>query len=100
MWTQPELFDWDDPDVFIKPQKKRVKRVIDYDALYKMFLAGPVRFRDIELATGIRHNEIAQVITTLSLRYPIYELKRGVYKLYGDEEYGTGINKSLVKEEK
>lgn len=97
MWTQPELFNWNDPDVFIKPKRK--KRVIDYDALYQLFLQGPVRFSDIEQVTGMKHNAIAQVITSLSLRYPIYELKRGVYKLYGDDDYGDGINKSLIKKD-
>lgn len=97
---QPELFNWNDPDVFIRPQKKRkVKKPVDYDALYKLFLAGPVRFKDIEEASGVSHNAVAQVITTLSLRYPIYEVKRGTYKLLGIEEYGDGIKHSLLSED-
>lgn len=97
---QPELFDWTSPDCFIKPQKKRkVKKPVDYDALYKLFLAGPVRFKDIEEASGVSHNAVAQVITTLSLRYPIYEVKRGTYKLLGTEEYGDGIKHSLLSED-
>lgn len=97
MWYQPELFDWNDPDIFLKPQQaKRTRKPVDYDKLYELFVRGPVRFRDIEEATGVSHNAVAQVITTLSLRYPIYEVKRGVYKLYGDEEYGDGIKRSLL----
>lgn len=85
MWYQQELFDWNSPDCFIKPKKK--KRVIDYEELYRLFLTGPVTFNQIEQVTGVSHNGVAQVITTLSLRYPIYELQRGVYKLYGDDDY-------------
>lgn len=101
MWFQPELFNWEDPDVFlpILPKRKRTRVPVDYDSLYKLFLAGPVRFRDIEEASGVSHNAVAQVITTLSLRYPIYEVKRGVYKLYGDEEYGDGIKKHIADED-
>lgn len=100
MWYQPELFDWNDPDVFIKPQPpKRTRKNVDYEMLHEMLVRGPVRFRDIEEATGVSHNAVAQVITTLSLRYPIYEVKRGVYKLYGDEEYGNGIKRSLIEED-
>lgn len=96
---QPELFDWTSPDCFIKSQKKRARKPVDYEALYQLFLRGPVRFKDIEEVTGVSHNAVAQVITTLSLRYPIYELKRGLYKLYGAEEYGDGIKHSLLKED-
>ena len=102
MWTQPELFDWNDPECFLPKVTVKVKRTrknIDYDSLYNLFLAGPVRFKDIEQATGVSHNAVALVITTLSLRYPIYELKRGVYKLATDEDYGNGIKRSLVQNE-
>lgn len=94
MWYQQELFDWNDPDVFIKPKKKR--KNVDYDDLYRMFLQGPVTFNDIETRTGVSHNGVAQVITTLSLKFPIYEVKRGVYKLYGPDDYGDGINRSKL----
>lgn len=98
---QPELFDWNAPDAFLgmKPKKKKTRKAVDYEALYELFKKGPVHWHDIEVASGVSHSTVAQVITTLSLRYPIYELKRGVYKLYGDEEYGDGIKKSLLNEE-
>lgn len=98
MWYQPELFDLNDPNTFIKPKsQKRTRKAIDYEALFQQLFADhkPVRFRDIEEASGVSHNAVAQVINTLSLRYAIYEVKRGVYKLYGDEEYGDGINKHV-----
>lgn len=97
MVQQLELFDWNDPDVFIKPRKK--KRVeVDYDELYKLLLAGPLTFRQIEEITGVKHCGVAQVITTLSLRYPVWSPKRGVYKLYDEEDYGNGIKRSLLNE--
>lgn len=37
---QPELFDWNSPDCFIKSHKKRVKKPVDYDALYQLFCRG------------------------------------------------------------
>lgn len=98
-WRQQDLFNIEDPGMFIPIKKRRTRKPVDYEALYKLFLAGPVRFKEIEEATGVSHNAVAQVITTLSLRYPIYEVKRGLYKLYGDEEYGDGIKKYLNYEQ-
>lgn len=97
MILQPELFDWNDPDVFIKPKKKR--KPVDYDMLYELLLAGPLTFRQIEEVTGVSHCGVAQVITTLSLRYPIWSPKRGVYKLCEDSDYGNGIKRSLLENE-
>ena len=71
--------------------------LVDYDMLYKMLLAGPVTFKMIEEATGVSHNGVAQVITTLSLRYPVWSPKRGIYKLCEASDYGDGIKRSLVK---
>ena len=88
---QPELFNWQDPDVFIQnPPKKRKRQPVDYDAIYKeLFLKGEVTFKQIEDFTGVSHNAVAQVITTLCLRYPIYDVRRGVYKLCEDSDYKT-----------
>lgn len=94
MILQPELFDWNDPDVFIKPKKKR--KAVDYEELYNLLLQGPLTFRQIEEVTGVSHCGVAQVITTLSLRYPIWSPKRGVYKLCESSDYGDGIKRSLV----
>ena len=77
-WYQQEFdFTFDTP----KPKTRRKRVPVDYDQLYQLFLRGPVTFRDIEEATGVSHNGVAQVITTLSLKYPIWSPKRGVYKL-------------------
>lgn len=94
---QLELFDWNDPDVFIKPKRKK-RRLVDYDQLYQMLLTGPITFKDIERVTGVSHCGVAQVITTLSIRYPLWSPKRGVYKLCEDDDY-PGIKRSLLQEE-
>lgn len=88
-WYQQEFeFEYSAPEE--KPvKKKRTRKPVDYDALYKLFLAGPVTFRQIEEATGVSHNAVAQVITTLSIMYPIWNPKRGVYKLLTEDDYGT-----------
>lgn len=95
MWYQPELFNWNDPNVFIKNKKKR--KVVDYEKLYEVLSQGPITFKKIQEVAGVSKNSVAQIITTLSLRYPLYEVKRGVYKLYSDEEYGDGIKRSLLQ---
>lgn len=97
---QQWLFDPEDPDSYIpikKPKKK--KQPVNYEELYQRLLQGPLSFHDIEEITGVAHCGVAQVITTLSLRYPVYSPSRGIYKLYGDEEYGDGIKKSPLLEE-
>lgn len=91
MELQPELFDCNDPNIF----KWNKKKVIDYEKIYQLFLKGPVTFKQIQEAVNVSYNEVAQVITTLTFKYPIYELKHGVYKLYGDDDYGDGIKKHL-----
>lgn len=59
-------------------------------------MRGPVTFRDIEEATGVSHNGVAQVITTLSLKYPIWSPKRGVYKLYDDDDYNSNGRRGMT----
>ncbi|MCQ2611850.1 MAG: hypothetical protein MJ169_08900 [Treponema sp.] len=89
-WKQPELFDWDAPDVFIPviQKKKKVKKPVDYEKLYQLFCEKKtLTFAEIEAASGVSHNAVAQVITTLSLRYPICDIKRGVYMLCDASDY-------------
>lgn len=96
---QPELFDWNDPAVFIPVKKvKRQRKYIDYDQLYKLLLEGPLTFRQIEEITGVSHCGVAQVITTLTLKYPVWSPKRGVYKLCEDTDY-NGIKRRLLENE-
>lgn len=60
---------------------------VDYDLLYKRLLQGPVTFAEIEEMTGAKHNAVAQIITTLCLRYPVWSPQRGVYKLCEESDY-------------
>lgn len=90
-WYQPELFDWNDPEIFLdySRKKKRKKKIpVDYDYLYSLFLQKKIlTFAEIEEASGVSHNAVSQVITTLSLRFPICDIKRGVYMLCTREDY-------------
>lgn len=92
-WYQQE-FDFEFTPVKIAPKRKKV----DYKALYKELCKGPLSFAQIEALSGVPHNGVAQVITTLSLHYPVYEVSRGIYKLYGDDDYGDGINRDALRE--
>lgn len=90
-WYQQE-FDFDYP----KPEKK--KRNINYDLIIAELKKGPLSFTQIQQLAGVAHAGVAQVITTISLHYPLYEADYGLYKLYGDDDYGDGINHDALKE--
>lgn len=77
------------------PEKPRKKKV-DYDLIYREMQKRPLSFSQIEALSGVCHSGVAQVITTLSLHYPVYEVSRGLYKLYGDDDYGDGINHAAL----
>ena len=77
------FFFYDSPKTKIKGQRTEP----DYEMLYERFKEGPVTFREIEKLTGVAHSGVAQVITTLSIRYPIWSPKRGTYKLIEDKDY-------------
>lgn len=80
-----------------RPKKKKKK--VDYVSIYEALKSGPLSFSQIEAMSGVAHSGVAQVITTLSLRYPVYEYRRGLYKLYGDDDYGDGINHAALPKE-
>ncbi len=92
-WYQQEFsFEFD----AVPKKKKKVK--VDYKLIYnEMKQHGPLTFSQIEALAGVNHSGVSQVITTLSLHYPVYEVKRGLYKLYGDDDYGDGINHNALK---
>ena len=72
---------------FEEKQQKKKKLVVDYDYLYQKLLEGPLRSKDIEEITGVSHSGVFQIITTLSINYPIWSPSRGVYKLIEDSDY-------------
>jgi hypothetical protein len=41
----------------------------------------------IMMYTGCSRKGVEQIITTLSLKYPLYEKARGMYALLKDEDY-------------
>lgn len=82
MWVQLEFqFDF-----------RKTKKKVDYDLLVEELRKGPLTFTQIQAIAGIKRADVAQTITTLSLHYPIYEVRRGLYKLSTAEDYGDGIN--------
>jgi len=90
-WYQQE-FEFD----FSVPKKKRKK--VDYKLLIAELKKGPLTFSQIQALAGVSRAGVAQVITTLSLHYPVYEVTWGIYKLYGDDDYGDGINHAALKD--
>jgi hypothetical protein len=90
-WYQQE-FEFD----FSAPKKKKKK--VDYKLIIKELEKGPLTFSQIQALAGVSRAGVSQVITTLSLHYPLYEWARGIYKLYGDDDYGDGINRAALKE--
>lgn len=90
-WYQQEfIFD------FSIPKKKKKK--VDYKLIISELKKGPLTFSQIQALAGVSRAGVSQVITTLSLHYPLYEAARGIYKLYGDDDYGDGINHDALKE--
>jgi hypothetical protein len=54
-----------------------------------MLLRGPLDYAKIRAVTGVRNSGIMQIIDTLSLRHPLYQIRKGVYGLLkdgGDDE--------------
>lgn len=90
-WYQQE-FNFD----FSIPKKKKKK--VDYKLIISELQKGPLTFSQIQALADVSRAGVSQVITTLSLHYPVYEAARGIYKLYGDDDYGDGINHDALKE--
>lgn len=63
------------------------KRYVDYDALYDRLKQGPITFTEIMEFIGRNKADACQVITTMSLRFPIWSPQRGVYRLMTYDDY-------------
>jgi hypothetical protein len=72
--------------------KRRKKRGVDYGELYNILLSEPLDYAKIRAVTGVRNSGIMQIIDTLTLRYPLYQIRKGVYGLLkdGDDDEKTG----------
>ena len=90
-WYQQE-FEFD----FSVPKKKKKK--VDYKLIINELEKGPLSFSQIQALAGVNRDGVSQVITTLSLKAPVYEAARGLYKLYGADDYGDGINHAALRE--
>lgn len=72
------------------PKKKKPaapKKYVDYEKIYQRLLQGPTTCKEIMQMAGVPKNGVVQVITTLSIRYPLWSPSRGVYKLIEDSDY-------------
>lgn len=79
-----EQLEFDFAELKIKKEKRKK---IDYEALYQRLLQGPVTFREIQSITGVSKTSVMNVIDVLSVRYPVWEPERGVYKLLEESDY-------------
>lgn len=68
-------------------QEKKERKKIDYEALYQRLLHGPVTFREVQTITGVPKHSVMAIIDVLSIRYPVWEPDRGVYKLLEKSDY-------------
>jgi hypothetical protein len=68
-------------------KKRRKIRESDYDELYNILRREPLNYAKIRDVTGVSNSGIMQIIDTLTLRYPLYQIRRGVYGLLKDENY-------------
>ena len=91
-WIQLE-FDFGEPEPQPQPEapvkkaQRKPRKPVDYEKIYEALQWGPLTFNEIEIMTGVPHCAVAQVITTLSLKYPIWSPRRGVYKLADETDY-------------
>jgi hypothetical protein len=67
---------------------RRKKRHIDYEKLYNILLSEPLDYAKIRGVTGVANSGINQVIDSLSLRYPLYQIRNGVYGILKDGDEG------------
>jgi hypothetical protein len=72
--------------------KRRKKKWVDYDELYNILRREPLDYAKIRAVTGVSNSGIMQIIDTLTLRYPLYQIRKGVYGLLkdGDDDEKSG----------
>ncbi|MDR0719173.1 MAG: hypothetical protein LBF78_06010 [Treponema sp.] len=61
--------------------KRGLRKPIDYKRIYDLLKDGPLTWKDIREAAGVRNSHVLRVIDGLALRYPIWQPGRGVYAL-------------------
>jgi hypothetical protein len=71
-----------------------MKRSVSYDELYNILLSKPLDYATIRKVTGVPNSGIMAIIDTLSIRYPLYQIRKGVYGLLKDEKDETDSEKT------
>jgi hypothetical protein len=69
-------------------RRRRKKRRVDYEKLYNILLSKPLDYAAIREVTGVPNSGIGAIIDTLTVRYPLYQIRKGVYGLLKDEGDG------------
>jgi hypothetical protein len=65
---------------------RRKTKSVEYGELYNILLREPLDRAKIREVTGVSNSGIMQIIDTLTLRYPLYQIRKGVYGLLKDGE--------------
>lgn len=63
----------------------KTRKKVDYEELYNILKREPLNYAKIRAATGATNVKIQRIINALSLRYPLYQIRKGVYGLLKDE---------------
>jgi hypothetical protein len=82
--------------------RRRKRKKVNYEKLYNILQTEPLDYAKIRAVTGVSNASIGAVIDCLSLRYPLYQISKGVYGLLKDEEDGktdSEINREKTGEE-
>ncbi|MDR1507826.1 MAG: hypothetical protein LBI67_12060 [Treponema sp.] len=59
---------------------------IDYERLHNILLREPLDYAKIRKVTGLPNSRISQVIDNLTFRYPLYQVRKGVFGLLKDKD--------------
>jgi hypothetical protein len=65
-----------------RPQRPRgVKEKYDLEPIVALLKHQPITYDIIKELTGLNDRDVAQIITSLSLEYPLWNPARGIYEL-------------------
>jgi hypothetical protein len=62
------------------PRRRQPREEVDYARLYEILERQPLTYDIIKQVTGLKDSGVAQVITTLSLDYPLWNPAKGIYE--------------------
>lgn len=73
---------WKQLEFDFNPTKRKPRKIVNYEALAEYVRqAGEVTFAELADVTESNAGSTAQIIDTLSLRYPLWSPRRGVYRM-------------------